>query len=319
MTNEQLKSVIFSRLKLRRNDVLMRSGVGIDAAALDMGEKSCVLTTDPITAADSCAGTLAIHICCNDLAACGAQPAMVLITLLAPPTAEISDIEQVVTDMASTAEELGVEIAGGHTEVTDAVNRLVISATAAGIADKGRLIFPGGAREGDSLVMSKWAGLEGTAIIASDHSDKIKGVLTSDETAQALALRQHVSVVKEGMIGADAGVHAMHDATEGGVLGAAWEMAEAAGCGLELWQDEIPVLAVTKKICAHKGLDPLKLISRGCMLMAHREGDSLAAQLIREGITAKVIGRFTREGRTCTLNGAKMPLDPPEADEIYKI
>lgn len=319
LTNEQLNSVIFSRLNMHRADVLMRSGIGIDAAALDMGDKACVLTTDPITAADTCAGTLAIHICCNDLAACGARPALVLITLLVPPDANITDIERAVSDMAAAADELGIEIAGGHTEVTDAVRRLVISATAVGTVEKDRLVFPGGAKEGDSLVMSKWAGLEGTAIIASDHSDKIKGIFTAEENMQALELKKHVSVVQEGLIGAGFNAHAMHDVTEGGVLGAAWEMAEAAGLGIELYLEDIPILPITRKVCGHLGLDALKLISSGCMLFAHAKGDMLAAKLLGAGIPAKVIGRFTNEGRICISNGQRVSINPPEADEIYKL
>ncbi len=319
LTNEQLKSIIFSRLKPRRGDILMRSGVGIDAAALEIGDEACVLTTDPITAADAWAGSLAIHICCNDLAACGAKPAMALVTLLAPPECSITDIERTVSDMADAAETLGIEVAGGHTEVTNAVRRLVISTTAVGTVSKGKLIFPGGAKEGDSLVMSKWAGLEGTTIITSDHADKIEGVLTADETAEAAGLKKHISVVPEGLIGAEVNVHAMHDITEGGVLGAAWEMAEAAGLGIEIYEDDIPVLPVTSKLCKHLRLDAKKLISSGCMLFAHPDGDQLVAGLRESGIPAKAIGRFTGEGRVLVTGGNRTAIEPPEADEIYKL
>ncbi|MDP2891579.1 MAG: AIR synthase family protein, partial [Bacillota bacterium] len=288
-------------------------------AAINVRGNICVLTTDPITAADADMGVLSLLVTCNDLAAFGAQPVAVVATLLAPPDAHLAAIEKLVIQMEHTARELGVEIVGGHTEVTDAVRRLVISAAALGTCHKDALILPGGAREGDALVMTKWAGLEGTAIIAADHQPKLSGVLSPEELNEALALKKSISVVKEGLLGAKNKAHAMHDVTEGGVLGAAWEIAEAAGIGVEIIADDVPVLPVTRKICSHFRIDPLKLISSGCMLIAHPDAAKLITALNDEGIPAKVIGRFTKHKKTLITSGKEEPLAPPEADEIFKL
>src|SRR5690606_7509119 len=104
----------------------------------------------------------------------------------------------------------------------------------------------------------KQGGLEGTGIIASDQESRLKDILTDEEISEATAMLDQVSVVKEGVIAGRIGTAGMHDITEGGILGAVWEMCERSGTGAEVWADEIPLAPVTKKICAHFGIDPLR-------------------------------------------------------------
>ena len=73
LTNEQLKRLVLDRFCRTRNEVVAGSAIGEDCAAIDLQGELCVLSTDPITAATGNIGTLAVHVCCNDAAACGAD------------------------------------------------------------------------------------------------------------------------------------------------------------------------------------------------------------------------------------------------------
>ncbi|MCL2810283.1 MAG: AIR synthase family protein [Clostridia bacterium] len=319
LTNFELQRLILSELGPNRNDVLLGPGVGEDCAALRFGDEACVLSTDPITAAGSKLGQLAVQVSVNDVAAAGAEPLGVLLTVLAPPEATPEDIGKVVREAAEEAAAQGLQIIGGHTEVTDAVRRMVLSSTVVGRVKLEALKRTGGARPGDALVMTKQAALEGTAILAQDAAHKLRNSLTELELSEAHRLIGKLSVLPEGRIAAQSGATAMHDATEGGVLGAAWEMAEASGLGLCLRLDDIPVRPVTRKLCDALGIDPLRLISSGVMLIAHPNGEMLCETLGQQEIHAAIIGEFTAGPERVLLCGQReTPLPPPEGDEIYR-
>jgi hydrogenase expression/formation protein HypE len=315
---ELLKSLIFDNIKVRNEEVIMRPEIGEDCAAIDFGSHACVLSTDPITGAVKNAGALAIHISCNDVAANGVRPVGIMMTILAPPEAEEEDIRRVMEDAGEAALKLGVEIIGGHTEITSAVNRIVISTTALGKVLKDRIVRSSGAKAGDDVIMTKWAGLEGTSIIAADKGKELETALTPEEIEAAKSFIDNISVVEEGVAAGEFGASSMHDVTEGGILGAAWEIAECSGKGIEIYIEKIPVREVTKKICSFYGIDPYRLISSGSMLITASKGAELVEILESKGIPSAIIGRITERGRNIISNGKIFPLNPPGADEIYK-
>nr|WP_122013305.1 AIR synthase family protein [Maliibacterium massiliense] len=319
LTNEQLERSVLARIACQRRESLLGPCVGEDCAALKLGGQIVVMTTDPITAASRDMGHLAVHVSCNDLASAGAEPLALLLTILAPPQATLADIEQVMDDVVCAAGQLHVDILGGHTEVTGAVNTTVLSVTAIGRAGASGLIRTGGMRPGDDIVLTKWAGLEGTLIIAGDHAGKLAGRVPEALLNQARGLAKYISVVPEGRIAAKLGATAMHDVTEGGVLGAAWEMASASGCGLWIDQARIPVLASTRALCGALGLDVYRLISSGCMLIACPDGEAMVSALAQAGIQAARIGRARREGYVLRTDAGEMPLAPPGADELMRL
>ena len=134
--------------------------------------------------------------------------------------------------------------------------------------------------------MTKWAGLEGTTIIAKDCREELAKVFSEDFLNNAQDFTNFLSVVPEGRIGADFGATSMHDATEGGVLGAIWEIAESSGVGVEVYLDKIPVRKETIDICNYYNI-PYKLISSGCMIIASYDGSNLAEKLRTNGIRSK--------------------------------
>ena len=218
-------------------------------------------------------------------------------------------------ETVAAAKAANVEIIGGHTEVTDAVTRMITSAAVIAKAGERGILTTGGMKEGDSIVLSKWACLEGTAIIANDFADRLDGISQS-ELEEARGYMSYVSVVREGLYAYANGAHAMHDVTEGGVFGAAWEMSEASGVGIEIDAAKVPLKPATQKICAALGLDPFRLLSSGAMLIACPDGETLANGLMQMGINAAVIGRAGGKG-VRTANGDMIA--PPGADELYKL
>jgi len=315
---ELLKSMVFNNIKVRNSDVILRPEIGEDCAAIDFGGHACVMSTDPITGAVAGAGALAIHISCNDVATCGLRPLWIMVTILAPTDAAEEDIRKVMEDAGEAAAGLGVEIIGGHTEVTSAVNRIVISTTAIGKVRKDRIVRSSGARVGDDVIMTKWAGLEGTSIIASDNERELAGKLTPEELETARSFLENISVVEEGVAAGEFGASSMHDVTEGGVFGAAWEIAESSGKGIEIFLDNIPVREVTRKIGEIYGIDPYRLISSGSMLITAQNGAGLVEILKSKDIPASIIGKITEKGRYIVRNGEKLPLAPPDVDELFK-
>ncbi len=305
LTNDELSAMILENLTPVRDDVILRPGVGEDCGAIAFGDLACVVSTDPITVPTADAGTLAIQVSVNDVAAAGAQPVAALLTLLAPPSADIEQLRTLVCQAQNRARREGIEIIGGHTEVTDAVNRVVLSVTVLGKAQRTQPLGATGAKPGDALIMTKTAAIEGTRILLGE---------------KGLFLSPRLSVSAEAAIGAKLGAHAMHDATEGGILGASWEMAQAAGLGITIDADSIPILPETRAVCEARGLDPLRLIASGSLLIAHPDGPSMVAALAHEGILATCIGIFTENNdRILVKNGQPGELAPPESDEIYKV
>lgn len=315
LSNEKLEELILSKFHSRRPEALSAPHIGMDCATVDLGESLAVLSMDPITSATANLGGITVHVNCNDAAAAGAEPVGLLVTVLAPPSATEEELGRLADELAAAAEDANVDILGGHTEVTDCVNRMVTCCSVLAKTGKRGLISPSGMQPGDELVLTKWAGVEGTSVIAADFADHLAGM---EETLldEAKGFSRHLSVVKEGLYAAEHGATAMHDVTEGGVFGAAWELSYASGCGLVLCPEQIPLHPATREICRRLSLDPMRLLSSGSMLIACPDGESMAAGLNGLGIPAAVIGRA--EGTGVFLDDGTA-VAPPEADELYRL
>lgn len=323
MSNEALNESILSRLSHQRQDILIGPGVGEDCAAIAFGDLACVLTTDPITGATKDVGKIAVHISCNDIASSGVEPIALLMTLLLPLEASEEDANAIMVQAHQTASEMNVAIVGGHTEFTSAVTRPVVSVTAIGKGPINKLRATASAEPGDLLVISKYGALEGTAIIANEKTEELKVLgLTEALLDEAKALLDQLSVVPEGRLGAQCGVHAMHDVTEGGVYGAVWELCEASKVGAVIQESAIPLCPSTQAICKAFDLDPYRLISSGVMLMAVPKAgyEQLKSAGDAQGIKFTVIGQVTSD-KALWIEGenGKVPLMPPDTDELYKV
>lgn len=316
-----LKRSVFKQIHHRRPDVLIYPGVGEDCCAAAAGsDEIMVFSTDPITGTDKGIGRLAVHINANDIASSGAEPVGVLVSLILPPESEEDTLRQIIKEIEETCDSLGIEVMGGHTEVSDAVRRPVINVTCIGKVKKGCFIPTGGLKAGDELVMTKWAGLEGTSIIASEKADILKKTLPAGLIEKAASFKDYLSVVPEAAVATGIGVTAMHDITEGGIFGALWEIGEASGTGITADLRKIPVRQETIEVCEVFDINPYMLISSGSMLIGCVNGNLLVEGLAKKGIPAAVIGRATEGNGRVVVNGEETRyLGPAVSDELYKI
>lgn len=316
-----LKRSVLRQLHNRRDEVLMGAGVGEDCAALKLaGDEILVMSTDPITGTGKDMGELAILVTANDLASSGAEPIGVMLTILLPVGTEEAVLKQMMKEAEAACEKYNMQVLGGHTEISAAVNRPLVSVTGVGKAKKGTLISTAGVRPGMDIVVSKWIGIEGTAILAKEKEKELLSKYSTTFIERAKDLDAYISVLSEAAVAVRSGVSAMHDVTEGGIFGALWEMAEASGVGLEIDLKKIPVRQETVEICEFFGLNPYELISSGCMLMAAADGNLLVHELEKAGIPASVIGKATEGNDRVLYNEEeKRFLEPPKPDELYKV
>jgi len=316
-----LKRSVFKQLHTKRSEVLLGAGVGEDCAAVKLAEDEIfVISTDPITGTAKDIGELAIQITVNDLASSGAEPIGVMLTILLPQEANENELKQVMLQIETACEKSKIQVMGGHTEVTEAVNQILISVTGVGKAKEGKLISTAGAKPGMDILVTKWIGIEGTSILAKEKEEELKTRYSQSFIDAAKGLDQYISVLPEAATAVKSGVAAMHDVTEGGIFGALWEIAEASGVGLEIDLKKIPLKQETVEICEYFGISPYELISSGSMLMAASDGNRLVMELKKEGILAEIIGKAT-EGNDRILRNEEeyRYLEPPKTDELYKV
>lgn len=316
-----LKRSILKQIHTRRKEVLLGAAVGEDCAAVKLEEGEVfVLSSDPITGTAVDIGNLAIQITLNDLASAGAEPVGVMLTVLLPESITEPEIRQLMQQTEESCSRANVQILGGHTEVTVVVSQPVITVTGVGKAKQGALVTTSGARAGMDIVVTKWAGLEGTSILAKEMAAVLSTRFSESFIRRAQNFDSLLSVLPEAEVAVLSGVDAMHDVTEGGIFGALWEMAESSGVGLEIELKKIPLKQETVEICEFFGISPYELISSGSMLMAAKDGNQLVLELQKAGIAAVVIGKATAgNDRILQNDGERRFLEPPKTDELYKV
>lgn len=219
-----------------------------------------------------------------------------------------------------TCASLHIQIAGGHTEVTDAVNRIVLTVTAIGKAAAGAPVATGTAKPDGDIVVTKWIALEGTSIAAKEREEQLRRRFPAYLVEAAKGFDKYLSIIPEAAVAGKSGVWAMTDVTEGGIFGALWEMAESSGVGLEIDLKKLPIRQETVEICNLLDLNPYELISGGCLLIAAENGADLVRRLEEENIPATVVGRTTGGKDRIIRNGEeKRFLEPAKPDELYQI
>lgn len=322
---DSLSKIVFRRTGATNRRLLLGPALGEDAAIVRARGKLLVLTTDPITGAQENAGWLSVHVNANDIATRGAKPVWFLCCLLLPEHAGADVLEQIMSQVDEAAREISVTVTGGHSEITPGLHRPIVVGSMVGEITSGRYVSTADAKPGDKVILTKTVGLEGTAILAHDLHEKLGRSLGDDIIRRAKAFSRQISVVREAAIAMQTGgVHAMHDPTEGGVICGLWELGEASKTGLEVDGSRIAVAHETESVCDALGLDPLRVLSSGSLLIAARAGsaDRIIKSLQRSGIAAAIVGEITKpeKGRIfIKRDGARVRLEPPARDELYKV
>ena len=306
-------------------ELVVPPSVGEDAAVLDLPGGLVAVTSDPITFPTLRPGHVAVCVNANDVAVMGARPRYFTLTILLPPGISESALLDLVADAIRSAEAYGVTLIGGHTEVTSAVTRPVLAVTMFGELVRPEPLRTGGAQAGDALIQVGYMALEGTAILASEHGERLRQALGADDVAAAAALLESpgISVVAPALALAQGeGVHALHDPTEGGLATGLREMAVAAGLGAVVEASRLLLLPVTERVCGCLGYEPLGLISSGCLLAAAepRLAEALVNALHRGGHGARVVGQFSADPALVLIDadGRRRQLPEYGVDELAR-
>ncbi|MGC9360053.1 MAG: AIR synthase family protein [Anaerolineae bacterium] len=319
---------LLGRVGVTHERLITGPGIGEDVAVIDMGSTYMVVKTDPITFATDQIGWYAVHVNANDVATSGATPLWMLNTLLLPEgrtTREL--VEEIFAQLRGAADALGIHLVGGHTEVTHGLDRPIVVGVLIGEVPKERLLTTASAKVGDSVILVKGIPIEAVSVIAYEKADELRE-RGYDEAfvrrCQGFLHDPGISVLEAARIAADvAGVHAMHDPTEGGLATGLQELALAANTGLWLDADRIPILEEGAELCTAYGLDPLGSIASGALLVTVSDdgvGD-LLARYREAGIPAARIGRLTRpeQGMRMLRGDVEGPLVRFDVDEITRI
>ncbi len=318
-----LKEVVYKNLGVKRKEVVLGPSAGFDGAVIDVGDKSLIVSTDPITGAIERIGWLAVNINANDIATFGVEPAFFLSCILLPENADRKTVETICVQMDRAAKKLGMAIAGGHCEVTPELAHPIVVGCAMGITGKGNYVTAGGAKAGDKLILTKTVGIEGTAILASDKEKQLKRAVSMSLLNKAKQFFDQISVVKEAVTAfKTGGVNAMHDPTEGGVAGGVHEIADASNLGFRIFEEKIPICKETMEICRFFEIDPLYLIASGSMLIATKKkwADEIVETLKENRVQANVIGELlpSPEKRTIKCkDGSENELARPVCDHLW--
>jgi hydrogenase expression/formation protein HypE len=300
---EILSSTVLRLTGSDSDRVLTPPLAGLDFAALKVDGKYMVVSADPVTGVVEDIGRYAVSVSANDVATSGNRPQFIESVVMLPEGADATYVRKVALQMHQEAKRLGITIVGGHTEVTPGLGRPIVVVTAFSFVDD--YVSSRDAKDGDSIMLTKTAGLEGTAVLGG-----------------ARKFLDRISVVEEAAAAYRTGrVHAMHDCTEGGVLGAVFEMSLASNLGFELEERLIPVAPETEVLCENRGIDPLKLIGSGALLLAVERGreDDVSKAL---GAICKVarVGTFRRGGRTLVRrNGRRVRVRTAPEDELWRV
>jgi hydrogenase maturation factor len=307
--------------------VLIGPRPGEDAAVIEFDGRALVVATDPVTFATDRIGSYAVHVNANDVAVLGARPRWFFAAVLLPEREATVDMATaIMRDVRRACDAVGARVCGGHTEITAGLNRPIVVGQMLGEAPVSRLVRKTRLAPGDRVLVTHGAAIEGTAILARDRREALLAHLNDTQVAAAerLLVDPGISVVASALAIAEAGsVHAMHDPTEGGLVSGLVELASVAGCGLRVFGERIPVLPETRDVCRVFGLDPLRLIASGALLIGVPPDAvaSVMAALAALSVPATDVGevRPVGDGVTIEWAGRVEPLELPARDEIARV
>ena len=344
-----LKRSVLRQIKTRRKEVAKGAEIGGDCAFFSFPGNGSMMTCVQegiVTVKRDGEGihmpgeriltmSRLIHKCANNLAAAGAESVAVMLAMLLPQSTEEPEIKALMAEAEDRCRELDIQIAGGQTRITGAVTAPIVTVTAYGLpfpvetargtgrqarnVSGGREYGTGAASPGQDVVISKWIGLEGTAILAEQNRDRLLQRYPAYLVEEAASFGRWLSVVPEAATAVKSGVCAMHDASEGGIFGALWELAEGAGVGLTIDLKKLPLRQETVEVCECCNVNPYELLSGGCLVMTTGDGPGLAAALEARGIPAAIVGKVTDSNDRIIMNEDEVRfLEKPKRDEIYR-
>ncbi len=325
--NANLLDELVSSIKKKDPRVIVGPKVGEDAAVIDIGDKYLLSTTDPITFTSYKIGWYTVNVNANDIATMGGTPKWLLVSILLPENKTDSAlVKEIFRDIENAADELGIDICGGHTEITKGLDRPIVSGHMLGEVDKDKLVTNSHARVGDEIILTKGIAIEGMALLAREREKELSGKYGKMfvERVQAFLHDPGISVVAEAHLANQAAyIRAMHDPTEGGLATGLYELTKASNTGVVIYEDKIHLLDETRILCSEYKLDPLGVIASGALLIVvdPDDRDAVLSKLVQNDIACSVIGKMTdkEDGLKIIADGEERELPFFEVDEIARV
>jgi hydrogenase expression/formation protein HypE len=319
---ELLESLVFKYLGKPDPDLILGPGIGQDASLLRVGDYVLVASTDPITGSIEDVGWLAVHVNANDVATFGVSPRWFLTSIMLPEGYSTSDLERITSQIGSAAKSLDISVVGGHTEITEGLDRPIVAGFMLGITREGEYVTSSGAKAGDTIILTKTVGIEGTAILATEGASLLGEKIPAKTLIEAQELRSLISVVNEGLAAFQTGyITAMHDPTEGGLSGGIHELCDASGVGFEINFDEIPIHSATEAVCNALDVNVMELISSGCMIITcdSRHSSDVLQAIEPIGVQARIIGDIVEDSSSRLVHGDEKTsqLPRPNTDALW--
>lgn len=325
--------VILKRLGAPDPTVIVGPTNGVDVGVVELpGDQVLVLTTDPFFIVPAYgwrrAAWFAVHILASDAATSGLPPRYIAIDLNLPMSMTAEEFTQMWDAVHETCRELGIAVVTGHTGRYHGCDYpMVGGATVCCVGPKDSYVTPRDARIGDQVIITKGAGIEATGLLAVTFPKRVEQAFGPDFARRAQEVFWQMSTVKDARVAigvgvGDLGVTAMHDATECGVLGGVYELAQAAGKGVRLDLEAVPLPETSRRVCELFGIDPYSSISEGTLIITCRpfKAKEVVARLADEGIPAALVGEIVdpSEGMVVTRNGRTEKLSHPRVDPFWQ-
>lgn len=319
--------------RLGRSDpsVIVPPRTGIDAGVVDVGNGNVlIIAEDPIFAVPKqpldMFGWYTVHIGASDVAVMGVKPQYMTYSLLLPPETSDADFRIIVDSIHRTAVELGIAIVGGHTGYYPGFAAPTIGGiTVFAIAAKGSYVTPARARPGNDVILTKGPAIETAGILSVLRETDLKKNYPDNLIQKAQALCRKMTVVEDALTAmAAGGVTAMHDATEGGVIGGLFEIAEASDVGMVIDESRFVYPDEVRMVCESFGIDPVAAIAEGSLLITADPvcSGKIIDALARAGIHSSVIGTVTADPSKRTMkrrDGTTIPLAIPAQDPFWPV
>ena len=329
---EIFNELIFPRLGAKNEKVLVGPQHGVDVGIVEIGDKVMALTTDPVFIVPEYgwerAAWFAIHILASDVATSGLKPTFMAIDLNLPMEMTRKQLEIVWNAMHRECEKLGIAIVCGHTARYENCHYpMVGGATVISVGEKDEYVTPRMAKAGDKIIITKGPAIEASGIFATMFPGLMEREFGTDFAQRAQRLFYKMSVVEDALTAASVGVRekgvsAMHDATECGIWGALYEIAQAAGLGVRVEKEQIVVADCVPEICRYFGIDPYASISEGTLIIACREhkAQEVIKALSQKKIAASAVGELVEPGQGMILveGGKQRKLDHPKVDPFWR-
>ena len=328
-----IEKLVYPHLGAQNSAVLVGPGHGRDNAVIQVGNNQVLIATaDPLSVIPALgfkdSAYISTHLLASDLATCGFPPQFLMVNLNLPSQMKNEEFEEYWKSMDSECKKLGISIIGGHTgRYVGSDYTVVGGGVMMTLAPKQKYLTTTMSTPGDLILMTKGAAIAATALLSRVFPETIDKAFGNSFLKNAQRYLDKFSVVEDALTAAsvglrEKGVTAMHDVTEGGLLGALYELSEASQVGLEIELSKVIVPVEAKRVCDLFDISPYSTLSEGTLIATVKTEQFQEVQhaLAAKGIRNAIIGRVThrRKGRWVKTEGERQPLEKPSSDPYWK-